>query len=209
MELKFRGFRGEGTITTQIVGGVSVAGCIEGSHTFFQVDAATEGQEWRYARLRVGSNADRSPVWLEIPIVYHRDIPADALIKSASATRRVLAGKVRWQLNVMVSLPMPVPKVGERAIALDIGWRLLPQGVRVAYWQDAAGKHGDVLVPNSDIEQFTKVCSLRSMCDQTREESIPMLSAWLSSQELPEEWQRRSSHLIQWRSGDRLANLIA
>ena len=36
-----------------------------------------------------------------------------------------------------------------------------------------------------------------------------MLSAWLSSQELPEEWQRRSSHLIQWRSGDRLANLIA
>ena len=61
-ELKFRGFRGQGTITAQIIGGAEESQCVAGSHTFFQIDGPTPGQKWRYARVRIGSNADRTPV---------------------------------------------------------------------------------------------------------------------------------------------------
>src|SRR5215831_8453532 len=59
-ELHFRSFRGEGTVTAQIMGGASVGDCVEGSHTFFQVDAPTLGLKWRYARIRIGSSG-RTP----------------------------------------------------------------------------------------------------------------------------------------------------
>lgn len=206
-DLQFRRFTGDGTITAQVMGGASVAQCVGGAHTFFQIDVPTEGQKWRYARIRIGSNADRSPVWLDLPIVYHREIPEDAQIKSASATRRTVAGKVRWQVNVTASVPRAARKAGPRVIAIDIGWRLMPDGVRVAYWSDGRDE-GHILVPMQDIEQYRKVESLRSTCDLTREECIPILASWLGGQDLNEEWGRRSSHLIQWRSSDRLANLI-
>ncbi len=206
-DLHFRGFRGEGTVTAQIMGGASVGSCVGGGHTFFQVDGPREGEKWRYARMRIGSNPDRSPVWLEIPIVYHREIPTEANIKSVSATRRIIAGKVRWQLNVTVSVPAVMPKTGSRAVALDIGWRLLPEGLRVAYWHDGEA-HGQIVVPKLDVDQFKKIDSLRSICDQSREESVPMLAAWLNGKALNEEWLKRSAHLIQWKSSDRVAALI-
>jgi hypothetical protein len=209
-ELQFRGFRNEGTVTAQIIGGASETACVGGSHTFFQVDSAKLGQKWRYARMRIGSNADRSPVWLEIPIVYHRNIPADAQIKSVSATRRIVAGKVRWSLNVTCTVQSVAPKQHGAVIAVDIGWRLLPHGVRVAFWSDSAGEFGEVVVPTSDIDQFGKVRSLLSICDKTREELVPMLAAWMNGQKdrLPEEWAKRSVNLIQWRSSGRLDRLI-
>jgi hypothetical protein len=208
-ELKYRSFRGEGTLTAQIIDGASVEACVEGPHTFFQIDSATPGQKWRYARVRIGSGEkSRTPLWVSLPIVYHRDIPPLARIKSVSATRRLLAGKVQWALNVSVALP-PVPvKNPGAAVAIDIGWRLLPAGGRVAYWQDDAGSHSEVLVPASDIAQFKKVNDLRSITDCARDQFQPELVKWLGGQSLDSEWQRRTLTLAQWRSGDRLASLI-
>lgn len=92
-ELHFRSFRGEGTLTAQIMGGAGVDHCLSGGHTFFQVDPPAAGRKWRYARMRIGSNPDRSPVWLAIPIVLHRDLPPMADIRSVSMTRRLMAGR--------------------------------------------------------------------------------------------------------------------
>lgn len=205
-ELHFRGFRGEGTLTAQIMGGAAAERAY-GGHTFFQIDPPTPGQKWRYARIRIGSNADRSPVWVEIPIVYHRDIPADANIRSVSATRRMDCGKPVWQLNVTVNVPCAERREG-LAVAIDIGWRLLPEGVRVAYWQDERGQEGQVLVPSADIELAGKVAGLRSTCDLHRDEFLPAMAAWLDGRDLSDEWRAQSSHLIQWKSSDRLAALV-
>jgi hypothetical protein len=160
-ELQYHGFRGTGTVTAQIIGGASTGECVSGNHTFFQVEAPTPGQKWRYARVRIGSTG-RAPRWLAVPVVYHRDIPREARIKSVSATRRLLAGKVRWSLNVTVTLPPVIPKGEGGTVAFDIGYRLLPEGIRVAYWQDDAGQHGEVLVSNSDRNQFEEVSRQRS-----------------------------------------------
>lgn len=218
-ELRFRGFRGSGTLTAQIMGGAAVDRCcgriaaetgdaVEASHTFFRIDPPDAKRKWRYAYMRIGSNPDRSPIWCAIPIVYHRDLPADADIKSISFSRRQSGREVRWQLNVTVNVPAAPPKPGPM-IAIDLGWRLLPEGVRVAYWQDDRGRSGQVLVPGADIAQFEQVRSLRSLCDRKREEYLPALAAWLDGKSLEGEWAQRTAHIAQWRSPDRLERLIA
>jgi hypothetical protein len=206
-ELRFQKFTGDGTLTAQIIGGAKVERSVGGNHTFFQIDRATPGQRWRYARMRIGSNADRSPVWLEIPIVYHRELPVDGDIKSVSMSRRTVDGKIRWQLNVTVNTMAPILKQGI-AVGIDIGWRLLPEGVRVAYWEDEYGVNDQMLMAASDLEQFGKVRSLRSICDRSRDEFLPALVEWLDGREIPEPWQERSRYLAQWKSTDRLADLV-
>lgn len=209
-ELRFRGFRGEGTLTAQIIGGAKADRCVGGAHTFFQIDPQVSvAGKGRWARMRIASDGHRAPVWLAIPIVYDRELPPNADIKSVSMSRRLLAGKPHWQLNVTVNLPRPQEKQGRSAVAIDIGWRLLPDGVRVAYWLDQDGADGEVLVPAADLRQFEKIRELRSICDQSRDEFLPALAAWLDDLELPEEWKARAAHLVQWRSSDRLADLIA
>jgi hypothetical protein len=205
-DLQYRRFSGDGTVTTQIMGGMTV-GAMQGGHGFFQIDPPTENQKWRYARLRIGSSADRSPVWLEVPTIYHRDLPADAMIKSVSATRRTVAGKVRWSLTITCTMPKPEQKNGTRVMALDLCYRLMPTGVRAGYWHDGE-RGGEILIPAADIKQFRKVQSRRSKCDQQRDEAIPMLAAWLSGKILDDEWKKRSGYMMQWKSSDRLARLV-
>ena len=205
-ELKFRGFRGEGTLTAQVMGGAEIGECLK-SHTFFRVDPARG--KWRYARIRIGSTAGRQPAWVAIPIVYHREIPPEARIKSVSVTRRILAGQVRWSLNVTVHLPPVIPRLSGQAIAVDLGWRLLPAGVRVGYWADESGRHGEIQIASSDIGELReRVRGLRSTVDKNLEAFRAQLVAFLATHTLDAEWTARSAHLAQWRSPDRVAALV-
>jgi hypothetical protein len=206
-ELQHRGFCGTGTVTAQIQGGAEPGECLGGDHTFFQLDGPTPSQKWRYARVRISSSG-RAPVWLALPIVYHREIPPEARIKSVSATRRIIVGKVCWSLNVTVTLPPIIPKTAGAAVAFDIGFRLLPEGVRVAYWQDDHGNHDEVLVSHADIGQFRKIDDLRSITDRNRDQFLPQLVEFLKPRELDGEWRDRTAYLAQWRSSDRLAAFV-
>ena len=70
---------------------------------------------------------------VDIPIVYHRPIPPDGRIKIITATRRGRpAGGYRWDVQFVVDLPDPAPVSGDKTLAVDIGWRTAPQGIRVA-----------------------------------------------------------------------------
>ena len=216
-ELHFRGFHGEGTLTAQIMGGAAVERCVGGDHTFFEIDGPTPGRKWRYARMRIGAQDRRNsgggkmdPVWVEIPIVYHRDLPAHADIRSVGVTRRILDGKVAWQLNVTVNTARPAQKHAGRAVGIDVGWRKLARGVRVAYWYDDQDRQGQVIISPEDIGQFEKVSALRGICDRSRDQFLPVLAEWIKGiTTLSEEWQKRSAHLALWRSPDRLERLVA
>lgn len=203
-ELHFRRFIGDGTLTAQIVGGAKTERCIGGRHSFFQVSAPENGGKWRYARMRIGSTEDRTPIWLKIPIVYHRDIPENADIKSVSMTKR----SGQWQLNVTVNEPSAPAKTGSRTVAIDIGWRVMPEGVRVAFWKNSEGEAGEVIVSKYDLSQFEKIRSLRSLCDQSRDEFLPVLVEWLKGRELNDEWKTKTAFIHQWKSMDRLVALI-
>jgi transposase len=202
-ELHFRSFVNQGTLTAQIMGGAPPAQCVNGDHTFFQVEDVP-GQRWKRARMRIGSNADRSPIWLDIPIILHRDIPAAALIKSVSMTKR----DNRWSLSITVSVDAPHSKESGRAVGIDIGYRKIASGIRVAYWADSSGTSGEVVVPDSDMDQFERIRNLRSTCDTMREELLPAICAWLAGRTLSDPWRERTAMLHLWRSGKRICDLI-
>jgi Putative transposase DNA-binding domain len=201
-ELQFRRFTGDGTLTAQIMGGALPKQCFDGEHTFFQTERVP-GQRWTRARMRIGSD-ERNPIWLDLPVIFHRPIPPTSMIKSVSMTSR--AGK--WFLNVTVTESDPQPVLGKPHAGLDIGYRLRPEGIRVAYWTDDAGERGELIVPTVDIERLKKVDSLRSICDRMRDEILPYFSVWLSRMALSDEWRRETQAIAQWRSSDRIARLI-
>ena len=202
-ELHFRRHTGDGTMTAQIMGGAEPEECMT-AHSFFQIAEKDPTRKWQYARMRIGSTPDRQPIWLGIPIVLHRPLPEASRIKSVSMTKR---GPV-WSLNVSLSEPEPVTRLTGPRVAIDLGWRALPEGVRVAYWADTLGSEGQVVVGADDIDQFGRVRSLRSRCDRMRDDLLPVLHEWAAAQELPAEWQAETGYIPQWKSPDRLARLI-
>jgi hypothetical protein len=115
--------------------------------------------------MRIGSNADRSAVWLEIPIVYHRDLPPNADIKSVSMSRKTVAGKVRWSLTIICTMPKPEQVSTERhtarPLALDLSYRLMPTGVRVGYWHDSQ-ERGEITSANSGKCNHSGLCAISS-----------------------------------------------
>jgi hypothetical protein len=70
-------------------------------------------------------------VWLELPVVLHRPLPADGTIRSASVICERVGSRERWRLLITVAQPERAIRQGP-AVALDLGWRLLPHGLRVA-----------------------------------------------------------------------------
>jgi len=116
-------------------------------------------------RFRVASTVEQLPIWFEIPVVIHRPIPLEGVIRSASLIRERLGLAWRYRLILTVARPQ-VPalvSMGRPSIGIDVGWRLMREGLRVAYWADTLGHHGHLLIPASDLGEFAKVRGLRSV----------------------------------------------
>ena len=139
-------------------------------------------------RIRIASTPEHQPVWFEIPVVIHRPLPADGMIRSAALIRERVALIWRYRLIVTVACANPPSCVSaERpSIALDLGWRLTPEGLRVAFWADTLGSHGELVIPLSDISEFTKVGELWSVLDKQLAQIRGTLLTWRGANQVPE-----------------------
>lgn len=88
----------------------------------------------RLVSLRVGS-ADREPIWQHVPVVWHRDLPADAEIKAVVLVRQRTAGTHRLAVCITIRLPSPA-QTGRQGVAeLTAGLRVDADGsALVAEW---------------------------------------------------------------------------
>jgi hypothetical protein len=155
-ELHEHHWNGWGRVTVRFQTGLPISAAMAGTDGRLQIDCVPE-EAWmsparsirrRLARtkvrIRVASAPEsRSPIWFELPVVIHRPIPADALIRSASVIRERIGVTWRYRLILTVAHPnAPTKAPADRpAIALDLGWRLVPEGIRVATWADTLGSH--------------------------------------------------------------------
>jgi len=109
-------------------------------------------------RIRVFANADRSPIWLELPMIMHRPLPAGAIIRWASILRERVGLSWRHRLLLTVREPLPVPNAGEdKAVGIALGWRIVSAGLRVAYWRDQDGRSGELLLGQKELAAFAKL----------------------------------------------------
>jgi hypothetical protein len=215
-QLRFQAWDGTGKVTVRYQQGLPVAE-LQGADRRLQIDpvnamawTSSQRSERRKlartrVRIRVGSDG-RTPVWLELPANLHRAMPADGTVRSASVLRDKVGGRERWRLLVTVAQPERAMRQGP-AVALDLGWRVLPHGLRVASWEDERGDHGELFLEPSVLWQFAKINDLRSIQDQHLRAALAVLGPWWNANGMP-GWMDLS-HINEWRQPWRLLKLYA
>lgn len=187
-------------------------------------------------RLRIGSQG-RSPVWLVLPMVMHRPLPENGMVRSASVIREKVGLTYRYRLVITVATPHAPEKRDGPVVGIDLGWRLvsldtrslrgevmydferilpgtpgLPEkldGIRVAYWTDEQGNEGQLILSMGTVSQFTHVNNLRSIRDRKFNEVKEKLASWMrDSGNLPDWLVAETQEIEKWRSQRRLIRLI-
>ena len=210
-ELRFHRWDWSGAVTVRFQYGLPVES-VFGQDTRLQIDpidtlawtspqrAVRRRLSRSTVRIRIGTER-RSPVWLELPVILHRPMPEAGVIRSASVMRDRLGGHDRWRLLVTVESPEPEARSGPAA-AIDLGWRITPRGLRVAYWEDEQGRHGELRLNRELLWEFSKLRELQSAEDRLFHEVRQVLAKWAEGRNLP-EWLDLS-RILQWRGYGRL-----
>jgi hypothetical protein len=216
---RYRRFEGEGLLqaTVQTCTNLTTASVLSDSPHF---SIRGQGRK-RIARLRL-----RSDLAIEVPIVYHRDLP-DAPIVFA----RLVIDRIgdRWIYSVHVTVKADAQKkpMGIGKCAINFGWRRLEHGVRVAYAVGEDGREEELVLPHQLFEKMQHAESLRSLADEiadlylgdsakrTKARKAALASPHSTHRELKqihfthemaqknsaqdaEHWARRDLHLYQW-----------
>jgi len=207
---------GDGSLGVQIQGGMP---CISvmGSDNRIRIDPLPDDQ-WdtrsgrRRARtrvhLRVGSDG-REPIWATWPMMMHRPLPRDGVIKTAAVTRRVRGTRIEWHLTITVQEPEPEQSPNPRVVAVHLGWRARPGGrIRIAMIADDDGRMEEMLLDDDDQWLAAKDRELRGLLDDTHNLCVRYVRAWLStSPAVPDWWSGRTRALPHWRAHRNLVRL--
>lgn len=206
---RFRRWRGDGKLAVQCQGGLTVQ-AFEGAADCRLQLGASRGKA-RMVRFRIGSD-DRAPVWAEVPVIFHRRLPADVTIKWCYLIARRVATHLRWEMQFVVSRASGFRRedlAAHGVVGIDVGWRLVPAGLRVAYWVAADTARDELVIPHKHLSRWSKSESLQSIRDERFNTTRSALHRWLGAvQDAPAWLRRRTETLSQWRSPARLAALI-
>lgn len=216
MDPKFKRWTGDGKVGVQFQKGLKIADAA--SDTRIQIDYTPQlnakGKPAKHVicKLRIGSEG-RAPIWATFPIIMHRPLPADAVIRWAWAKRRRLGLKYRWELQLVIESRtfVQLPKRDTSVCGINFGWRK-DDSLRVAYAVDHAtatpGELNEAIeVPKQILERIEHANSLRSILDRVFDEMKAELIPWLASNTVPEWLKEATKHLSAWRNRGRLMNL--
>jgi hypothetical protein len=222
---RFARFSGEGNVGVQIQGGAPAESIVGGFGTLVRIDSVNENAwhaenrcDRRRAsrttlRIRVGSDDARSPIWAAWPMIMHRPFPDGAVIKRATVSKRMIGPREEWSVTFTVvtedtqASRCPTNRDSSSIVAIDLGWRTREDGLRVAYWRDGAGEHGEFVVPNAVLGALRKSEDLRSIRDTNFNVARSALNDWMRARPIPEWLVLDTKTLPAWRSAARLAYL--
>jgi len=170
----FRRWDGDGLIAVQLQDGLSVDEMFSEEDTRFRVqrpamiddDGRVRAPHLRVlSRMRIGTvEGRRAPVWLTFTTRLHRVPEPGSLIKWVTLSRHIRPGRRphhrpawdspfsrnRFDYTISLTAETPVPKIdvsGRPSIGIDVGWRVVPEGLRVATWRDSVGRRGELVLP--------------------------------------------------------------
>ncbi len=131
-------------------------------------------------RIRVNANEDRTPVWVSVPAVLHRPLPENGVIRGVSLVRERVG--IAWRHRVLITISEPaIPRSSksDKAVGLDLGWRLTSEGLRVAYWAAEDGRSGELVIPHTDLCEFKRIGSLQATIVAAHEKARAAVSAFI------------------------------
>lgn len=211
---RFLRWTGDGKVAVQLQGGLSAAELLGCRDSRLRLEMLPQTARKPYGRvwLRVGSagKGGREPVWAVVPVVCHRPIPDDAVVKWAYLVRRRVATHDEWSVQFVLAREggWPKTRATSGAVGVDVGWRALDVGLRVAYWVGDDGREGQLVLPWEDVARWERVESLASTRSDNFNAARDALASWLTTAaDVPEWLTETTATLGQWRSAARLAAL--
>jgi hypothetical protein len=99
-------------------------------------------------------------------------------------------------------------KAGEGRVGVDIGWRKVPEGIRVAYWGGTDGDHKQVILPSDLIAHLEHSDELQSLRDDKFNVCRDTLVEWKKEYFAPDWFREATTTLSKWKSQAKLAALV-
>lgn len=207
-EPKFRRFDGSGTIAVQIQKGMSVSDLLGCEDNRVRLRIVNDRVRVTKAELSIRVRSEgRDPVWATFPVRLHRPLPGDARIKWVRVHRRRIGTDTKWSVQFVIDTHGEVRPMTRGTVALDVGWRSLPDGdLRVAVWRDDAGKTGELRIPKRLLDRLRKTQDLREIRDRMFNDAVAAFRERDTKHD--PDWLAEATETIhQWRSAARLAAL--
>lgn len=214
-----------GRITNTLQGGADIEALFDGSLSQVMVrppagrawTAESRGERRRLQRTTLSATVfvregDRRTVtW---PMIMHRPIPPDCRVKEVIITRRRVGGRWKWSASFMCARaaePTPSPSTTTRIVGVDIGWRRVPDGLRVATIVTSGEPPRFVNLPRDLLDSFGLIDDLRARVRAITLRGLDLLQSADSSmydppfQDLLREFQsipeKRAAHLKAFSQG--------
>lgn len=185
-----------------------------GTDTRVRIEVLNPGHKKPHAivRVRVGSTDKGKPIFAAVKARLHRPLPEGSRIKWVYLLRRRVASTDHWYVQFTVSRAGGFGECDRAAsgrVAVNLGWRKVADGLRVATWVGSDGESGELIIPESRLAGWTRSDTLRSTRDLNFNAAMSRLRQWLAtSPTLPDWWKEKAAHMAQWKSPGRLASLL-
>lgn len=148
-------------------------------------------------------------------MVMHRSLPEGARVMRCNVQLRMVPGDMGPREEWYATMTLRIPDTDRRndglAVAIDVGWRALPDGsMRVAYWRGEDGRHDQLVLTAHQIAGLTKADSIRSIRDRNRDVMSAQIIVAIDAITDRPEWMTEARRWMpQWRASwrfDRLAS---
>lgn len=170
---------------------------------------------YKIFKMRIGSEGKSlDPVWTAVRVRWHRPLPELSGIKwvylirdeiknpdlTYAPTKASRLGAYRWRLLFVVSdkdgFPRPEGELATTGRAgINFGWRLVPEGLRVATIVGDKGQTEFLVLPTKELQRWIHADDLQSVADRNFNTARDVLVAWLrGDKECPEA----VNELIDW-----------
>jgi hypothetical protein len=162
-------------------------------------------------RLRVGSGKND---WVEVPFAVPdmSRLPGHAQVRFITLRRKEFKADKRWyvQLTLADNHGAFQRETGPGTVGIDLGWRQVKSGLRVAYWSGSDGRHGQLVLPQYLLRRWDKCHGLQSTMSTNLDSIKARLLAWLKAHkaQVPNWLKQATKHLAQLRSGKKLGRLV-
>lgn len=212
---KFRRWTGEGKLAVQLQGGMMIDDAFGMADQRLRIErirmpnrTGRRADQRCIVHMRIGSHG-RTPIWCAVPVELHRELPAESSIKWVYLLRRRTATHYEWRVQFVLSRD-GWPRHDQATtgtVGVELGWRMVRDGLRVAVWRGDDGDGGELVIPEERLKRVAKCEDLQSIRDQHFNAIREKLVKWKQSASCPEWFTERAATLAQWRSTARLAAL--
>ena len=224
-ELRFHRFDGSGRFTFQVQGGMTTRELFAGEWNQVQVDPVDTGaftdprrgarKKLSRTRLRfaIASLSDSRSAFsvLTFPLFLHRPLPEDARIKMVVVKVKRIASKTRWSVTFTCVRELPVANPTrtnlESKVALNLGFRVKADGLRIAVCVDNHGREDEYRLPVQMLDTIRHLDDLQQEIDGGINAILPRFKEALSA-DVPECLARDAASVRSAKIGGRTLTMI-